>query len=224
MEMIGDIPELDPTKNITMIKVDHQLNEETLKNVYDNFGLNETYKCKVRPWIDYDYGFKLCIDDICQYALYKCMHAKCIFATNSVEKWQIHMGMHHQMMDYFDRQGCLFKQNRDKLIKFRECPYCQFEAKADHQVIRHMEEEHRRSIFQCSFCFYRTNEMDNVVLHMQEYHPKKDQKQILLCGDTREMLQQDEEILDQDCENHIKKIVCGQGKQKQIETFNNKHV
>lgn len=76
-----------------------------------------------------------------------------------------------------------------------------------------MEEEHRRSIFQCAFCFYRTIEMDNMALHMQSCHPHSGSKQILLCGDVREFSQQDEEeLMEQDRETHVKKMECGQGK------------
>lgn len=120
------------------------------------------------------------------------------------------MGVHIQLMEYFNQQGCLPKANRD-FIKFRDCPYCCFEARADHQVIRHMEEEHRRSIFQCSSCFYRTIEMDNMLLHMKDYHPTNGREQVFLCGDAREFSDQDHEIIDQDCANHVKKISCGQG-------------
>lgn len=123
------------------------------------------------------------------------------------------MGVHCQVIDHCKEQDMLEKVLRDKLIKFRECPYCHFEAKADHQIVRHIEEEHRRSIFQCAFCYYRTIEMDNVIWHMEKHHADSPKK-ILLCGETREFLEQDEEILLQDCESYVQKIRCGQGERK----------
>lgn len=166
----------------------------------------------IRPWIDYDYGRKLHTDQISQFALYKCMHELCIFATNSIQKWFIHMGIHLQLIAYFQSKGYLNTWTRSRLIKFRECGYCGYEAKADHEVIRHMEEEHRRSIFQCALCFYRTIEMDNMVVHMRKFHATSGRTEILLCGETREFEQQDDELLEQDCETHVDKIRCGQGK------------
>lgn len=211
--MLGVFPAgQDNGNSIEMIKVD-AMDEKTLQNIVDGYKTDLTNTVGVRPWMDGDYGRKLCINEICQFALYKCMHEQCIFATNSMKNWQVHMNVHCQLIDYFKQRDSLEKLTRNKLIKFRECPYCHFEAKADHQMLRHMEEEHRRSIFQCANCFYRTIEMDNMVLHMQSYHPGA-KKEILLCGDTREFLQQDEEILSQDCDSYVKRIECGQGKQK----------
>jgi hypothetical protein len=194
---------------IEMVKID-TIDNQVLQTIFDSYNEANTNSFPVRPWMDGDYALKLYIDEICQFALYKCMYEKCIFATNSIEKWQMHMSAHGQVIDYFQKKDNLQKNTRDSLIKYRECPYCPFTAKADHQVVRHMEEEHRRSIFQCAICYYRTIEMDNMVLHMQKFHPNK--KEILLCGETCEFLQQDEEIMLQDCEN-VKKIQCGQGKQ-----------
>lgn len=170
----------------------------------------------VRPWIEGDYGQKPCINTMTQFALYKCMHEKCIFATNSMEHWFIHMKVHLQVIDYFTKENMLEKSTRSNLIKFRECAYCGYEAKANHDVIRHSEEEHHRSIFQCALCFYRTIEMDNMTMHMESFHSASVQNEVYLCGDTREFNQQDEEILDQDLETNVMKIQCGQGKMREI--------
>lgn len=195
---------------IEPVKID-PIDGQALQSVFENYDRNDTNSFLVRPWMDDEHGLKkICIDEICQFALYKCMYEKCIFATNSIEKWQIHMAVHGQLIDFFKKKGALEKHVRDNLIRYRECPYCPFTAKADHQMVRHMEEDHRRSIFQCAMCHYRTIEMDNLVLHMQNHHPNAT-KEVLLCGETREFVQQDEEILDQDCENCARRIPCGQG-------------
>lgn len=206
--MLGDF-EPSAENVMQMIKV-APIEEQILQNVFDSYGRNDTNLFMVRPWMDDEYGLKkICIDEICQFALYKCMYENCIYATNSKTNWQMHMAVHGQLIDFFKSKGTLEKNVRDKLIKYRECPYCCFMAKADHQVVRHMEEDHRSSIFQCAMCYYRTIEMDNMVLHMQDYHPNAT-KEVLLCGETREFVQQDEEILNQDCEI-VKKTPCGQG-------------
>lgn len=171
----------------------------------------------VRPWIEDDYGRKPAINVITQFALYKCMHEQCIFATNKLEQWLVHMTVHIQLIDFFKKQEVLDKSTRSRLIKFRECSYCGYEAKANHDVVRHLEEEHHRSIFQCSLCFYRTIEYDNMMLHMNTYHPANGgQQEVYLCGDTLEFNQQDDETLDQDVENNVEKMKCGQGKAAEI--------
>lgn len=200
------------TSRTAAIKID-TIDDETLQNIADDFE-NQTdheHMQKVRPWIYGDYGRSV-IDPICQFGFYKCMHESCIYATNSMEHWFIHMKKHLQLIDYLDkRAGGLGKALREKYIKFRECPYCGYEAKADHDVIIHMEEEHRRSIFQCSLCFYRSIEMDNLVMHMQICHAASGRNEIYVCGDVREFEQQDEDILEQDIDANVTKIVCGQG-------------
>lgn len=185
------------------------VDDAQLKSVIDHINeQNDASTIVVRPWID-NVDRKFSNDTISQFALYKCMSEKCLFATDSMKQWQTHMNSHHQLIGYFERQHLLDKSTRDRLIKFRQCSYCEFQAKADQQIIWHMEEEHRRSIFQCANCFYRTIEIDNMVLHMQIYHPGNDE--ILLCSESRGFDQQDQEILEQDCGAYVKKIRCDQG-------------
>lgn len=124
----------DNSNYMEVIKTD-PMDEQSKQNIADDYDQNNQNEIVVRPYMDGDYARKLCIDEMCQFALYKCMHAKCIFATNSMESWQIHMSLHGQMIDYFYDKGLLVKHVRDSLIRFRECPYCGFEAKADHQVV-----------------------------------------------------------------------------------------
>lgn len=192
------------------IKID-TIDEQALQYIENNYIQNATEHMQmVRPWINRDYVQKACIDPISQFALYKCMHEKCVFATDSMENWFIHMKIHLQYIDYLKNHDRLTKLNRSQHVKFRECPYCSYAARANHEVIRHMEEEHRRSIFQCSLCFYRTIEMDNMALHMKLCH--SGHSQVYLCGDVCEFEQQDEDVLEQDIEVNVAKIRCAQGK------------
>lgn len=195
------------------IKVD-TIDDQTLENVANDYNQIDMANMKmVRPWIEDDYGQKPCINAITQFALYKCMHEKCIFATNSLKNWFIHMTVHIQLIDYYKKQNMIEKQTRDKLIKFRECAYCSYKAKKNDHILHHLEAEHHRSIFQCSLCFYRTIEMANMTLHMNNYHPSANgQNEVYLCGDTLEFNQQDEEMLEHGIDYNVKKIQCGQGK------------
>lgn len=187
------------------IKIE-SIDDEQLKSVaaYINEP-NDASAIVVRPWI-HDNDRKCSIDTIRQYALYKCMFEKCLFATDSVKQWQFHMNAHLQLFGHFQS---IDKTIRDRLIKFRMCSYCEFQAKSDQQFIWHMEDEHRRSIFQCTNCFYRSIECDNIVSHMKIHHPEN--FEILLCGEQRCFEQHDKEILKQDRDDFVEKIRCGQG-------------
>lgn len=173
------------------------------------------YTVDVRPWIIEDYAKKRNINTMSQYALYKCMHQWCIYATNSEQDWNNHMQRHIELMDALSKNDLINNNNRSELIKFRECPYCGSEAQdkkhSAHQVCHHMDMHHLRNTIQCAFCFYRTIETDNIVLHMKTYHSDAG-REILIYDVHREFQQKDEEILRDGCDQYITKIKCGQGK------------
>lgn len=195
----------------TVVNLAYQTLEIIATEYNNEFDENHTDAIVVRPWLKGDVcARKPCIDTIIQFALYKCMFGKCFYATNSMEFFRKHMEMHDQVIDHFKYKNFLDNQIRDKLIKFRECAYCHYASKANYQLIEHMENVHRRCIFQCPQCFYRTIEVDNMLLHQKTYHPT-DENVILLCGEKRAFQKQDVEILEK-AEQHVKKIICGQGK------------
>lgn len=201
--------------NTTEIDTVDNLTNQTLRiiaNEYINqIGATNT-DIVVRPWMtDVECARKPYINTISQFALYKCMLDKCVYATNTKDSFEIHIKMHDQVIDYFEKENFFDNnQTRDKLNKFRECAYCNYKSKANHQLIEHMEKMHRRCIFQCSNCFYRTIEVDNILLHQKTYHPTGENA-ILLCGEKREFHQQDEDILGK-ADQNVMKIRCGQGK------------
>lgn len=208
-----------------IIKVD-QANEQTLQMIESTYESTDSYNIIVRPWFPHDYAKKPNINMISQFALYKCMYEQCIFATNSEQHWKAHTDMHCQYIEYFKKkinekmQIGLNRTLRERLIKFRECPYCDFQAKADTQFVNHMNEEHRKSIFQCGHCFYRSIEMDNMVLHNQEHHLNvtdpslPGRNEILVCCEKREFDQHNEEVLGELSDQYVQKIKCGQGKNR----------
>lgn len=192
------------------VKCDPEEAEKLLK-IAASYAQMDEYTTIVRPWIFGDYARKPSINLHTQFALYKCMHGKCIFSTDSKELWVDHMQVHIKMIDSFTVKHHRFtKADRNEQKKFRECCYCVRESKTNHEVIRHMEEEHRRCIFQCAHCFYRCIEMDCILIHYETYHPNQS-KEILLCGDKRDFEQKDEELLEESYQ-YVKKIKCGQGK------------
>lgn len=148
-----------------------------------------------------------------QYALFKCMHSQCIFATDADEDMSIHMESHLTLIDVLkSRNGdSMTKTMRDQQIQFRDCCYCNFEACTNNELINHIADEHGQSVFQCSHCFYRSIEVDHIMFHYESCHPNE-KREVLLCGETCEFRQQDHEMLINDCEMNIEKIKCGQGK------------
>lgn len=168
--------------------------ENILKNVSDLYRQTNKHTITVRPWIIDDYTKKPSMCLITQFALFKCMHSNCIFSTDVEDKWTEHMVDHIKLMDVFQQKGWLTTTVRQNQIKFRECPYCPVEFGSNCEVTSHIEEEHRRSIFQCAHCFYRTIEMDNIVLHYQQFH-ENGNAEILLTGDWRAFEERDNEIL-----------------------------
>lgn len=93
IEMLDDFPRDGGNGNlIEMVKVD-TMDEQTLQNIVDDYNQipSNEIEFSVRPWLE-DYSSKICIDEICQFALYKCMYKQCIFATGifcTISKYMI---------------------------------------------------------------------------------------------------------------------------------------
>lgn len=177
----------------------------TLLSVADYYRQVEGHVNKVRPWIQSDYATKPSMCLITQFALFKCMHANCIFSTDDEDIWTAHMVDHIKLMDVFTEHGMLTNEVRCNQIKFRECPYCPTEAGSNPETTWHIE-EHRRSIFQCAYCFYRTIEMDCMVLHYSQNHATE-RREILMTADAREFGQKEEEALAEG-EQYVEQFQC----------------
>lgn len=133
-----------------------------------------------------DYAVKRNIHLLTQFALYKCMFSNCVFSTGDEDVWKVHMTEHMKFIDCALTNEIIKNQH----MKFRDCPYCGIGLKSNLGVIQHIEEEHRRSIFQCMHCFYRTIEMDNMVLHYEEFHACQ-RLELLVCDGKREFEDRD---------------------------------
>lgn len=200
------------TTNISGIayKIDAE-EESALLSALNNYDqIRMDYKYLVRPWMD-DFAKKPIINLMTQFSLFKCMHEKCLYATDNMQSFEMHMAKHIDMLDVLTKRGMITKVTRDNHIKFRECPYCKNVEKfpTNFKTMAHME-QHCRNAFQCAHCFYRCREMDYMVLHYEQYHKNK-RYEILLCHDEIEFEQTDEETVRKSCEN-IENIKCGQGK------------
>lgn len=193
-----NLSKLEPNEEEQLSSFDNQFNSESKKTAF-----------KVRPWIDGDYAEKCAIHLLTQFALYKCMFSDCVFSTDDEDVWRVHMAQHMKLIDVLDANGVLSNERRkNHYIKFRDCPYCGIGLKSNLGVTQHIEEEHRRSIFQCMHCFYRTIEMDNMVLHCEQFHACK-RRELLVCDRKREFEDRDKEILDEGLHQYLQHFKCG---------------
>lgn len=165
----------------------------------------------IRPWIKDDTARKSRIHVITQFTFYKCMLAMCHFGTNSSKLFRKHMEMHEQVIKHFENYNLLGDGMRlEKLLTFRECPYCRHKSESNEQLLEHMENVHSASILQCAHCFYRSIEVDYMILHRNVHHPNSTEA-ILLCGKKREFQSRDKDILRNAAQN-VRKISCGQSR------------
>lgn len=186
-----------------------------LNEVRELFSVADHYKkfddlngYHVRPWIDDDHAKKPMMSIITQFALFKCMHDKCIFSTDSEEQWSAHIIDHLKLIDTLQVKNMLTNEIRMEQNKYRECPYCIINRHKDHQITAHIETEHRRSIFQCVFCYYRTIEIENIVSHHNEFHANEP-KEVLLCGEQREFEHDNGKEILWEGEQYMEKFKCG---------------
>lgn len=159
----------------------------------------------IRPWIEGDNAKKPLLHAITQFALYKCMHDECIFATDCQDAWKSHMNRHIEENGKLRKYGALGKD----MIKYRECSYCGKYEKNLPKAIHHMETEHRRSILQCAHCFYRTNEMGNIEIHYGKFHQNRS-REVLLCDQMGGFKEYNHEFHRKCLERNVKKMKCGQ--------------
>lgn len=185
--------------------------KEHLLAIADHYKQSTTYGFHVKQWIGEKWT-KPIISVLNQFALFKCMHAQCVFSTNSKEDMEMHMNHHLALIEVLSNEnGSIDKAMRAEQIKFRDCSYCDFSGHSNKEILDHVLAEHEQCIFQCAYCFYRSIEVDNITLHYDAHH-SKEERQIYLCGDVREFREQDREMLQEDVEK-VQKIQCGQGKQ-----------
>jgi hypothetical protein len=99
-------------------------------------------------------------------ALFKCMAMHCSFATSDVNLILKHLTQHEEAS----------RQNNQKDFHLY-CAYCtvKFESLSDvsttvKQLVHHINDIHRKDIYQCGLCFYRSCEKGNVNNHSLKEH------------------------------------------------------
>lgn len=183
---------------------------ERFSAVIELYTQDTTHSFQVKQWID-DYWTKPAIRWISQFALFKCMHPQCIFSTDDKDDMAMHLDSHLTFMDILcESSGSLDRKIRDEQKKFRDCCYCDLEANSNNELLEHIVVDHSQSIFQCKYCFYRSTEVDYIMVHYESFH-SLEQREIYLCGETREFREEDREMLLTDSKYNMETIKCGQG-------------
>lgn len=139
----------------------------------------------VKPWIENDISTKMTFHLDTQYALFKCMHSNCIFATNDRKAMLEHLDNHLKLISILDENGKIRNDMLRKESKYLDCCYCDKHLTSCAKLVNHILDEHSSSVFQCQFCFYRTFEGDNILLHYENFHLLEEKKGILLCDGER---------------------------------------
>lgn len=203
-----------PPPPLELWKID-AAEEQSLLNIHSDYDrITDVFKINVRPWMEGDYAKKPILTLYTQFSQYKCMHMKCIFATDDEEQWKKHMMKHLDIIDVLTKHGMIKKDEGRMHIGFRECAYCYAEAQSNLGFCQHMDITHRTSAYQCIHCFYRTNEMDNIVLHYETFHNDKSPEEfgrVLLCNEQQEIEDKDYDLIANDCGKNVKTFICGQG-------------
>lgn len=146
----------------------------------------------VKPWIENDFSTKISFRLDTQYALFKCMHSMCIFATNDRDLHQEHLENHLKFIRVLDNCGKISNDMLQIQEKYLDCCYCDWHLRSCAKLVNHILDEHKISIFQCQYCFYRTIEGDNILLHYEKFHLFEKKNEFLLCdGDERRGIDDD---------------------------------
>lgn len=209
-----DTAEQSQSNDVVQAKIEE---ENRIQNaIEENMGLESKFTVMVRPWVhDVLQAKKPAIYLMAQFALYKCLHKDCTFATDDDDKWSQHMEKHLGVIKFCNLIKGMTWSKEERFynyMRYRQCPYCiDFYGQYDGEVATHMIEDHRKSNLQCSHCFYRCIEMDSIVHHYEKYH-SNEPKEILLRSDQREYEYADHEKMKTYVDQNVKKIKCGQGK------------
>lgn len=190
---------------------DSNLNISNVISLHIN---NEETVC-IKPWLPKISTQKLptfckkMLCDIGLFSLFKCMGISCLFTTNSADIMLQHLKNHDKhaeqqlehtsnMVDSFDSTSWL------------ECSYCEEIADSCTWLVKHIQDEHRSSIFQCPYCFYRTCAADNVVVHLKIYHTEN--ARVLVSDDKGKLLNSELTHIYKCREQNVRTLQCGEGK------------
>ncbi|KAL7034660.1 hypothetical protein ACKWTF_008046 [Chironomus riparius] len=128
-------------------------------------------------------------------ALFKCMGKKCSYATDDPLKMLNHFSIHDYDMKkqsdeiinkYKTERKTVFDSHEKNKLKLKEseeliaiydhflcCSYCHIREKDSKTLVHHINDIHRKDIYQCGFCFFRSCSKETSLEHWEKSHKNK---------------------------------------------------
>lgn len=161
---------------------------------------------KLRSNMKYQIAYKNMLNKNSLIALYKCMGKKCSYTTDNPREFVIHMNHHEQKLfrqrEWIEKMFKLdianaksdaekesLKAKRNQEINkygdyFHYCAYCHYKGK---ELVHHINDVHRKDVYQCGFCFFRTCVSQTCLEHFRKSHSNKNLIMIYKCPGQREL-------------------------------------
>jgi hypothetical protein len=150
---------------------------------------------KLRNNEKYDVAYRNMVKKYPLIALFKCMGKKCSYAADDPCKMLNHLAIHdhdmkirsekikhkykiemHNAVNTHERNKLKEKESED-LHAIRDyflcCSYCQIIAKDSKSLVHHINDIHRKDIYQCGFCFFRSCSKETCLAHWEMSHKNK---------------------------------------------------
>jgi len=150
---------------------------------------------KFRTNEKYDVAYKNMIKKYSLIALFKCMGKKCSYATDDPVRMLNHLTVHdndikgrseHIRKNYNIEMKSVVDIHEMNKLKIKEsedlnaihdyflcCSYCQFNEKDSKSLVHHINDIHRKDIYQCGFCFFRSCTKETCLAHWEKSHTNK---------------------------------------------------
>lgn len=150
---------------------------------------------KLRTNEKYDVAYKNMIKKYPLIALFKCMGKKCSYATDDPVRMLNHLTVHdndikrrseHIKKKYSIEMKSAVDRHEMNTLKNKEsedlnaihdyflcCSYCQLIEKDSKSLVHHINDIHRKDIYQCGFCFFRSCEKETCLAHWEKSHTNK---------------------------------------------------
>ncbi|XP_070499950.1 uncharacterized protein [Chironomus tepperi] len=128
-------------------------------------------------------------------ALFKCMGKKCSLYTDYPIKMVNHLTLHDNEMKkqyesiaekYKTEMKSVYDEHEKNKLKLKEseelmtiydyylcCSYCQLREKDPKSLVHHINDIHRKDIYQCGFCFFRSCVKETCLEHWEISHKNK---------------------------------------------------
>lgn len=139
--------------------------------------------------------------DTSLYALYKCMGENCSYTTANAENMVTHLGNHEMS----------YASHDDLLNNWLECAYCDEPFIKTLLLVKHVQNEHKSSIFQCPYCFYRSCAEYNVIVHLNQFH-QSEKERVLVCNGNTKSYATEKALIEKCRSKNVRPLRCNERK------------